>query len=294
MNSQADRGRKIPTKISVDHHQELRAWGFSCENDDDQKRELFKILLDDTMFNAVEQVSYDAKSPQNQRNVDRWSLLYIRALIGYAMAFIGNDLSKGSNNEIQLVMHCVLTTPTTWNTQTLTRFSNIAEQAISQTRQSSEARVYNVSIKTIKANITEPEALASLVLHSQVIPFKHGDRFLVLDIGGATSDLCFFQVQNIYGHHICLALKRENPFRGISKGCMDIDRAFHLDIYGRLCTARIPNPSGLATQMSRSSEYRAYKADTVALKIKTPISVLPFRGAVLKFPSPKRKSATAK
>lgn len=191
--------------------------------------------------------------------VENWSYFYLRSLIQYAITSIGEFLRKRTGSadiEIELLMHCVLTTPTTWDENAITKFGFIAERAICDARQN---QTYTSSFKTIKVNITEPDAVANYILLRRMAPLSHGDCFLVVDVGGATSDPCFCQVAEIYGHHICLVLNREAPIRGIPYGCVDIDQTFHLHVMNRLRITGDSNYLSSAMQMRRGLEFQQYK-----------------------------------
>lgn len=198
--------------------------------------------------------------PKDSTEAANWSYFYLRSLFGYAITTIGSALRnklQSADIEVQLRIHCVLTTPTTWDAKTMTTFGFIAERAIDEARKS---QIYATSVKTVNVNITEPDAVANYILHSKLASFSHGDNFLVVDVGGATSDSCFCQVAEIYGHQTCLISNREAPIRGISYGCIDIDRVFHLSALKQLHLTRDLKSFDLAMPMRRGKEFQNYKS----------------------------------
>ena len=211
------------------------------------------------MFNSPERAQFLETRPESQAEVANWIYFYLRSLIGYAMTSIGDTLRKNLNHaaiDIQLLMNCVFTTTTTWDANTITTFGFIAERAIQDARQDQN---FASSLKIIRVDITEPDAVANYVLHQRMPDLNHGDNFLVVDVGGSTSDYCFCQVAEVYGHHICVISNREAPIRGITYGCIDIDQTFQTRIVERLSIMRVANPSIVATQMRRSHEFQHWK-----------------------------------
>ena len=254
---------KVPTKISFTQNGEVDSWGFLCKDEHDSfhTKELFKVFLDSTQFNSSELKKFSQQRPENPTEVVSWAYCFLRSLIGHAIDYIGNVLQKTIENagiEMQLLIHCNLSIPTTWDVNTITNFGFLAERAICDAIDA--RKTYDVSVKTIKANITEPEAVGNYILHEKkMTSLRHGDRFLVLDVGGSTSDLCLCQVAEVYGHHICVVSDRKAPIRGINSGCVDIDNTFQLRVMERLRTARISNTFDLAMQMRKSQEFQQYK-----------------------------------
>lgn len=211
------------------------------------------------MFNSPERAKFLEPRPENQTEVANWIYFYLRSLIGYAITSIGDALRKKLDHaaiDIQLLMNCVFTTPTTWDANTITTFGFIAERAIQDARQDQN---YASSLKIIRVDITEPDAVANYVLHQGIPHLNHGDNFLVVDVGGSTSDYCFCQVAEVYGHHICVISNSEAPIRGITYGCIDIDQTFQSCVMERLSITRVANPSIVAMQMGRSSEFQDWK-----------------------------------
>lgn len=146
------------------------------------------------MFNFSDQTKFLERRPKNSTEVANWSYFYLRSLVEYALTSIGKALRGNLANDaidIKLLMHCVLTTPTTWDANIITKFGFIAERAICEARKN---QTYSSSVNTINVNITEPDAVANYILHSKLVPLDHGDNFLVMDVGGATSDACLCQV----------------------------------------------------------------------------------------------------
>lgn len=182
-------------------------------------------------------------------DVETWSYLYLHSLIQYAITSIGNALCQKferAAHDIQLMMHCVLTTPTTWDMNTINKFGFIAEQAILEARKN---HTYASSLKIIRVNITEPEAVANFMLHQKRVPLGPGDTFLVVDVGGATTDTCFCQVSEVLKHNPCSVFHHEARIRGIYSGCIDIDQTFQAHVMRRLKATNIPNHIDLALQM---------------------------------------------
>lgn len=237
----------------------MKLWGISDKINGFITTELFKIFLDAIVFNSPELTRFLEPRPESPTEVANWSYLYIRSLIKYAIGFIGNALREELHDpavEIQLLMHCVLSTPTTWDANTITTFGFIAERAICDARKN---HTYASSLKTIRVNITEPDAVANYVLHHRMAPLSHGDNLLVVDVGGSTSDFCLCQVAEIYGHYICLVLDRDAPIRGISSGCIDIDRTFQLRVMERFFSLGASNTFNLAMQMKGGTEFQQRK-----------------------------------
>lgn len=187
----------------------MGSWGFECTIDSIHTKELFKIFLDST-----QEIKASGQRQANSTEVAKWSYFYLRSLIGYTITSIGNTLREKVQNtaiEIQLLMHCALSTPTTWDANIITGFSFIAERAICDARQS---QTFASNLKSIRVNITEPDAVANYIIHHRLGSLTHGDYFLVLDVGGSTSDSCVCQLAEVYGHQICLVLNCEAPIRG--------------------------------------------------------------------------------
>lgn len=222
-------------------------------------KKLFKVFLDSALFNSSELEKFSSQRPENPMEVANWAYCFLRSLIGHAMNHIGNALHQKIENaaiKMQLLIHCILSTPTTWDANTITTFGFIAERAIHDAKHS---QTYAVSVKTIKVNVTEPDAVANYILHEGLTPLHHGHIFLVLDVGGATSDSYCCQVAEVYGHRICVVLDRKAPIQGITHGCVDVDRTFQLRVMERLNLARISNFFSVAMQMRYSQEFQDCK-----------------------------------
>lgn len=114
-------------------------------------------------------------------------------------------------------------------------------------------------MKTIKVNITEPKAIRNYILHQKMTSLSHRNRFLVLDVLGATSNMCLCQVVEIHGHRIYVVSDCKAPIRGITSGCVDIDRIFQLRVFERLNIGSLSNSFSLAMQMSQGQELQCYK-----------------------------------
>lgn len=178
-----------------------------------------------------------------------WILAYLRCLIGHSITIIGDHQQKRFGtpaSPVRLHLHCILTTPTTWDASTIRTFGCIARGAIDIACQIPEVRAYAPTLKRLQYNITEPEAVASYVLHSNICTFAEGDTFLLLDVGGGTSDPCFFRVAKSSGQWVCLPL---GAIRGLSRGANDIHREFQLHVRYRLHIAGFSNVSNLAYRM---------------------------------------------
>lgn len=253
---------KVPTLISIDQSGEVGSWGFLCERDSIHTKSLFKVFLDSTVLNSADpdHKKCSGSHPQCSTEVANWTYFYLRSLIAYAITSIGNTLRENAATDFQLLIHCVLTTPTTWDSNTVTTFGFIAERAICDSRQN---QTYASSLKTIRVNITEPEAVANYIIHHRRAPvtLSHGDTFFVVDVGGATSDHCYCHVAEVYGHQICLVLNREASIQGISYGCMEIDQIFCVRVWERLKIANFPNPYSLAVQMGRGVDFQQHKTN---------------------------------
>lgn len=259
-------GKKVPTKISLDQIGEVVSWGFLSDSDSIHTRELFKVFLDSTIFESSDQKKLSEPRPRDSNEVAKWSHLYLRSLIEYALTSIGNTLHEKLNipgAKVQLLAHFVLTIPTTWNADIITTYRFIAERAICD---ASNNHTYASSLKSVDVSITESEALANYFLDQKTFSLSYGDYFLVMDVGGSTSDFCFCQVAEIYGHHICLVLNHEAPIRGISYGCVDIDRHFETRVTEQLDGKVGLDRSIFAVQMRRSNEFREVKSSYSGLE----------------------------
>ena len=147
-------------------------------------------------------------------------------------------------------LHFLLTTPTTWDESTIREFGCIARGAINTACQIPEIRAYAPSLKRLQFNITEPDAVASFMFQSHPQYFAENDSFLLLDVGGGTSDPCFCRVTKPFGQLVCTPL---DPIRGLSRGCNDIDQQFQLHVRCRLQIAGISDISNRAYQMSQNN-----------------------------------------
>lgn len=153
------------------------------------------------------------------------------------MTVIGGNLQKRHGvigSPIRLQIHCIMTTPTTWDASTIRAFSAIARNAIDRACQTPEARSFAPCLKSFQCNITEPDAAATFFLQSNTQLFAEDDTFLLLDLGGGTSDPCFVRVKKMSCHWLCWPL---GPIRGIYRGCNDIKKLIRLDAESRFYSA---------------------------------------------------------
>lgn len=128
--SYAKSSRKVPAKVSIGLSGGI-SWGFQCQSDNGSNTiELFKVLLDPAVFHSSDRTWFCQIPPQNIDEVARWTLAYLRCLIGYSITVIGDSLQKTTDIPIRLQMHCILTTPTTWDPSTIITFGCIARGAI--------------------------------------------------------------------------------------------------------------------------------------------------------------------
>lgn len=183
----------------------------------------------------------------------------------YALATIGYEIQQNieiDSTFFKLQIHCIFTTPSTWDTSVITTFNVIARSAVYDACQAPEARVYAPRLKTLRCDITEPDAVASYFLQCCPQLFKELDNFLVVDIGGGTSDPCFLRVANVSGHWVC---KPEIPLRGLSEGAEDIDNGLRNYLKSQLQKARIPDSFTLAYRMSRLKYVQKFQEEYVGL-----------------------------
>ena len=246
---------KVPTRISMDEFGNLAAWGFNCQENSPNTKELFKTFMDNATFDLTGPQRPGPTSPRNPSEVNQWCRFFLRSLFEYAILYIGEILLKGAAANCRLLVNLNLTTPTTWGASSVANFGHVAEAAFYDASQTSSVKSFGPCLKSIKTCITEPEAAAIYILNSNPTIFSLGDHILSLDIGGATSDLCLVRIAEVNGQSVCLRVKLAMPVMGISKGCAEIDRLFMLDALNRLYNAGFPLPWDTAHQMRTSHNW---------------------------------------
>ena len=250
---------KIPSQVAIDQSGNVLSWGVQCHEDDANVRQLFKVWLDKTFIHSHDRTLLPQENPQRPNESEEWSYFYICSLIKHAIISIGENVCKGvdtANLGIQLQVHYILSTPTTWDENTIRIFSVIVTRAINDAHKSPEVQVYSASLKTLNFNITEPEAVANFVLNESPHLFIDGDIFLVLDVGGATADPYIAQIAKTHGHCICLPQDSRVSVPGVPRGFLDIGQKFQFEAFNRLTTARIPDPFGVSCRMRKGHRFR--------------------------------------
>lgn len=246
------------------------SWGFECIENDPGTIELFKTLLDPQVFFSPDRTPFGQQIPHDMNKVRKLTFSYLRSLIEHVMIVIDGNLQKQLETVDQLQLHFNFTTPTTWEANTKTIFGNIATNAIDVAFQNSAIRGYTLCSKSLHYDITEAEAAAAFYLQIQAHPFTEGDTFLLLDVGGGTSDLCFLQVKRVLGHWICSPLA---PIRGLSKGCKDVLQIHECTISNRLDMANIIGSARFVPLMCQDLETQILAWDPDFQNPDRPISV---------------------
>lgn len=191
-----------------------------------------------------------------------WSCLFLDSILKYVIDQIGTTLHKprgGVSPGCRMLVHMTLTRPTTWDSASVAKFGAIARQAFLSASQASETSSYGAYLKRLEFDVTESEAAGSYYVHRNPSLFNHGDHFMVLDIGGATSDISILRVQALQGRLASIKVETTPAIQGISKGGCDITRKWQIQVRDHLREAGIEQPSTKAKEMAMVHRNELYR-----------------------------------
>jgi hypothetical protein len=268
---------KVPTILSYSRstHQ-LSKWGFEAEslmereNPDRQAVDWFKVLLDESRFNRMQETDTSRSLPESQAEVETWFVDYLGALYKHIEYKLGTELPLGKSWSTALI-EFIFSVPTTWQPHpTVEKFRSLCARA-----GFSQHRSHSIAI-----GLTEAEAAA---VHTSIEApglLKAGEVLLVCDIGGGTTDLSVLKVDDIGDGNIQLG--QMDVVQGRTIGSAKIDEAFQNLLIQRLQEANsmIPftgNPQDVAWRMMKSREFQNAKCE-FGSRDDAPIFVVPTVG----------------
>lgn len=212
---------KIPTTISYHNDGRIAAWGFEHGQEKPRAKYLFKSLLDPESWNSAQQRRDADQSGFESRDMVRDCVRdYLACLLENSLRMVSKQTEK-----LHVVVNLTLTRPTTWTAAVVEDYRSIARKAFEKVTKECGPTLF-LMLNSLRDE-TESHAAGTFVLKTSKTPMDQGGSiFLVVDVGGATTDPAFLQADRDRSGRLQLKSLMNPQLLGISVGCTDLDNRF--------------------------------------------------------------------